>query len=56
MDRWGNLVYATENAMPKWDGTFQNNALRPAVFWYQILVMYDNGETALLQGDVSLVR
>lgn len=55
-DRWGNLVYSTTNAMPRWDGTYQNQLLTPAVFLYQILVILDNGESSLIQGDVSLVR
>lgn len=55
-DRWGNLVYTTNNAMPKWDGTFQGRLLNPAVFWYQIILLLENGETTLLQGDVSILR
>lgn len=55
-DRWGNLVYTANNAMPKWDGTFQRQLLNPAVFWYQIVVLFENGETALLQGDVSILK
>ncbi len=56
IDRWGNLVYTTNNAMPKWDGAFQGKLLNPAVFWYQIILLLENGETTLLQGDVSILR
>ncbi len=56
IDRWGNLVYTSNNAMPKWDGAFQGKLLNPAVFWYQIILLLENGETTLLQGDVSILR
>ena len=56
IDRWGNLVYKTMNTMPKWDGTFQGKLLNPAVFRYQLILELENGNTELLQGDVSLLR
>lgn len=56
IDRWGNLVYATKNSLPKWDGHFKGKLLTPAVFRYAIVLELANGRTELLQGDVSLVR
>ncbi|MEM1120767.1 MAG: choice-of-anchor L domain-containing protein [Bacteroidota bacterium] len=56
MDRWGNRVFATENDLPRWDGTLRGQALDPAVFQYRIILELADGRTEILQGDVSLVR
>ncbi len=55
-DRWGNLVYSSEGVLPKWDGYFQGKLSNPAVFFYQIQLELNDGQTELLQGSLSLVR
>lgn len=54
IDRWGNLVFTTKNRLPKWDGTFQGQPLTPAVFRYSIILELANGQTEIIQGDVTL--
>lgn len=56
IDRWGNLVYLTEGKMPKWDGRFGGEISRPAVFLYRIQVELADGQTELVQGNLSLIR
>jgi len=56
LDRWGNLVYFSENTMPKWDGRFGGKLSSPAVFFYKIQLELNDGQTELLQGSLSLVR
>ncbi|MEM1121903.1 MAG: choice-of-anchor L domain-containing protein [Bacteroidota bacterium] len=56
LDRWGNAVYTTTNAFPKWDGTFRGELLNDAVFFYAIEVELENGEKQIFRGTVTLVR
>jgi gliding motility-associated-like protein len=58
-DRWGNLVFETDQIDREWDGTFRGNLLPQGVFLYFIHVRYqdDFGEdVAQLSGDVLLTR
>jgi len=60
-DRWGTLIYQTENIQPDdptqaWDGTYEGQELTPAVFVYFAKVKYRDGRTGIVEGDVTLVR
>ncbi len=56
IDRWGNLVYFSEDVLPKWDGNHKGQPLNPAVFLYEIQIELNDGKTELLQGSLNLVR
>jgi len=60
-DRWGELVFHKENFQPNldiegWNGQFKGVGLNPGVYVYQLILEWNNGELANLQGDVSLIR
>jgi gliding motility-associated-like protein len=60
-DRWGAVVFENKNYDPNsvadgWDGTFKGKELVPATFVWRAEVVYSDGTTRILQGDVSLVR
>lgn len=60
-DRWGNLLYdrkdfQANNPDVGWDGSFQNQLLNPGVFTYVFEVLYMDGETAVISGEVALVK
>jgi gliding motility-associated-like protein len=60
-DRWGNLLYQASNFQPGdptygWDGNFRGEAMNPAVYVYYMEVVYIDGETEVLKGDITLVR
>ncbi len=60
-DRWGELVYETENISPfdgktGWDGTFKGQAMNPAVFVYYTEVLFVDNETKEYAGDVTLLK
>jgi gliding motility-associated-like protein len=58
-DRWGNLVFASNDLPFEWEGSFNGAQLNPGVYVYVLVVTYlDNGETMAKQfsGDVTLVR
>ena len=55
-DRWGNLVYLSENQLPAWDGTYNGIELSPALFVYKVQLEFDNGESQLLTGGIQLIK
>ncbi|MEM6697017.1 MAG: gliding motility-associated C-terminal domain-containing protein, partial [Bacteroidota bacterium] len=60
-DRWGMLVFQQTEIVPNdprfgWDGTFEGTPLNPAVFVYRAVITYKDGRTAVLVGDVALVK
>ena len=60
-DQQGRIVFEREGFPANepaegWDGTFQGKRLLPGVFLYQAMVLYTDGRTEMLEGDVTLVR
>ena len=58
-DRWGNLVFETNQTDAAWDGTFRGSTLPQGVFVYFLHVKYRDDfveATAQLGGDVLLTR
>jgi len=59
-DRWGNIVYETKGEHVRWDGTYLEQKLNPAVYTYIIHIEYvENGIVAppmIISGNVTLVR
>ena len=56
-NRWGELIFSTNDFNEKWDGTYQNNALSSDVFIWKIdLVDSQSGEEKSLKGYVLLSK
>ena len=60
-NRWGNLVFTTENATlgndsQGWNGQFKGKKLPTGVYVYVIEIEYGNGTSGIYSGDVSLVE
>jgi gliding motility-associated-like protein len=60
-NRWGNKVFETVNILPNeeqsgWDGMMNGKILEPDVFIYWAEVVYINGLTYVVKGDVTLMR
>jgi len=61
-DRWGELVFASEENHPAsdpsygWDGSFKGEPVNPGVFVYVVEVLFINGTTEQIGGDVTIVR
>lgn len=55
-DRWGELVYFSENEFPKWDGRVRGQLLQPAVFTYVISVELNADRTEYIKGSLQLMR
>ena len=55
-DRWGELVFRGNGADARWDGRFRGQRMGTGVFVYILDVVYRDGRTETLSGDVTLLR
>jgi gliding motility-associated-like protein len=55
-NRWGELVFETNDRTEFWDGTFRGKPMDPAVFAFTIQGVCINGENFLRTGDITLIR
>lgn len=58
-DRWGKLVWQTDNPDKQWDGTNQNSLepVRPGLYVYQFLVKkFNTFEPEKISGTITLYR
>jgi gliding motility-associated-like protein len=55
-NRWGQLVYTTNDLSQKWDGTFRGENVMPGVYVYYFRAICPNGKSVLYKGNVTLVR
>ncbi len=60
-DRWGNQLYLAQNFEPNieqlgWDGSYKGEILNPGVYVWSAEVLFIDGSTKVLKGDVSLVK
>lgn len=57
MDRWGNMVYTSNNINGKWDGRFKNNPCPDDVYVYRLeAVQKGNDKKLIKNGHISLFR
>lgn len=55
-NRWGELVYKTNNQLAGWDGRYKGELQLPQVFTYTAKITYLNDKTASQNGTVTLIR
>lgn len=56
-DRWGNLIFETQDRNVGWDGYDKNRRLMPAgVYVYKLIMRLSNGQRTTKIGDVTLIR
>ncbi len=60
-NRWGEQVFKNEKFQPNlpsegWNGEFKGIKMNPGVYVYVMEVIWNNGETQKLVGDITLVR
>lgn len=60
-DRWGEQVFATGAHQPNspgfgWDGRLNGEMMNPQVFVYFAEIVYADGETDVIKGDITLIR
>jgi gliding motility-associated-like protein len=60
-DRWGNQLFLGERLTPGeegqgWDGTYRGQDMSPGVYVWMAVIVFVDGEEAVLSGDISIVR
>lgn len=55
-DRWGRVVYMSEDMTTGWDGTYSNKPLNTGVYIYTFSSVNLYGEAEEIKGTVTLVR
>lgn len=55
-DRWGNLIFETQDRDKGWDGTYKNKPANADVYQYYIKLAYPDNYIEEFKGDVTLVR
>jgi len=55
-DRWGNLVFETNDITQGWNGTYRNRMVDPGVFVYYLEGTCRNGGDIFLKGNVTVIR
>ncbi len=57
-NRWGTLLFSTENLEKGWDGTYKGRAMDAGVYFYQITAEALLGDQQLIRhkGDITLIR
>jgi gliding motility-associated-like protein len=56
-DRWGNLIFFSDNKRVGWDGYNSKGVLLPAgVYIYKLDLILSNGQRTTRVGDVTLIR
>ncbi len=61
VNRWGSIVHERTDFLPNdgfaaWDGKVNGQPANPAVFTWQVQILFKDGETEWKSGDVTLVR
>ncbi len=55
-NRWGELVFETQDKSLVWDGTYKSTALNTAVFVYQLDIRFEDGKKERRAGNITLMR
>jgi gliding motility-associated-like protein len=60
-NRWGQILHDVENIPLNdpaygWDGTYENEPMKPDVFVYVVYAVCESGEVKQIKGDISLIR
>lgn len=55
-DRWGELVFSSNDPKIGWDGTYKGKAVDPGVFVYYLQLTCYNKEEFFKKGNITLIR
>jgi gliding motility-associated-like protein len=55
-DRWGEVVFATEDQAEGWDGSYKGKPVDPAVYVYWLTVRCVDGQDYFHKGNVTVIR
>ena len=55
-NRWGELLFTTENVKVGWDGYYRGKPAKQDVYVWKAYAKFSDGRETTLKGDVTLLR
>lgn len=55
-NRWGDMIFSTNNVEQGWDGRYKNLNSPPDVYVYQLSIDFIDGTTKIVNGKIILIR
>lgn len=55
-NRWGELLFETEDVRVGWDGYYRGNPAKQDVYVWKAFARFSDGRETVLKGDVTLLR
>lgn len=55
-DRWGRIVFETNDPTQEWDGTYDGQSLKEGVYLWQGAVLWSSDKSETKKGSVMLIR
>jgi gliding motility-associated-like protein len=55
-DRWGELIFESDNLYFSWDGTYKGKGCMSGIYAYQAIIIYNDGTKKIKTGNISLFR
>jgi gliding motility-associated-like protein len=55
-DRWGELVFETQDQSVGWNGYYKGKKVDPAVFVYYMRVVCEGGEIYFEEGNITVLE
>lgn len=55
-NRWGELIFESDNLYFSWDGTFKGNNCMSGIYNYQSIIIYADGNKKIKTGNITLIR
>ncbi|MBL0120510.1 MAG: gliding motility-associated C-terminal domain-containing protein [Saprospiraceae bacterium] len=55
-NRWGGVVFSSNDINPKWNGMFKNLEVNPGVYVYMIRGFCNNNKPIFEYGDITVFR
>jgi len=55
-DRWGKVVFTSNNPQFEWDGTFDGESLGSGIFAYEVVYFDYRGRQVIQSGVVNIIK
>jgi gliding motility-associated-like protein len=55
-DRWGEMVFESQDRSIGWDGTFRGKKMDPDVYDYYLKAVCIDGDEAIIKGNITLLK
>ena len=56
LNRWGEVVFESNDPHFKWDGSYKSRHLSEGVYFYKLTANYFGGGSEVFHGHITLIR